>query len=77
MTPEKAMIYAREHIAELRRAPTHGDCKALHAPILGYFRTLLFCGAISVAQQKMLIAEADAELAGWRKPAELSAQQSD
>jgi hypothetical protein len=77
MTPEKAMSYAREDIAELRRAPTHRDCITLHAPIISYFRTLLSCGAINVAQHKTLVAEADAGLAGWLKPTDAHIQQSD
>jgi hypothetical protein len=70
MTPEKAMIYAREDIAELRRAPTHSDCLALHAAIIGYCRALLDCGLISAMQQKKLIDEAGLELANWQASTE-------
>jgi hypothetical protein len=68
MTPDQAMNFAREDIAELRRAPTYSDCKTMHTPILGYCQALLGCCLISDAQQQVLIAEADAELAGWNKP---------
>lgn len=68
MTPEKALQYAREDIAELRREPTHQDCLTLHTPIISYYGALLDCGLISAAQQKVLIAQADAELASWQKP---------
>jgi hypothetical protein len=68
MTPDQAMNFTREDIAELRWAPTYSDCKTIHTPILGYCQALLGCGLISDAQQQMLIAEAHAELAGWHKP---------
>jgi hypothetical protein len=70
MTPEKALQYAREDIAELRRAPTQQDCLALHTPIISYYRALLDCGLISVAQQNGLIEQADAELTSRKKPAQ-------
>lgn len=65
MTPEKAMSYAREDIAELSRAPTYGDCMTLHAAIIGYCRALVDCGLISAAQQKVLVVEAGVEMASW------------
>lgn len=70
MTSEKAMRYAREDIAELRRAPTHSDCKILYGAIASYCRALLDCDLISAAQQKVLIAEADAERASWQSSTE-------
>jgi hypothetical protein len=76
MTAEKAMRYAREDIEELCRAPTQSDCETLHSAIISYCRALLDCGQISVAQQRMLTIEADAELARWQAPAELPVQGS-
>jgi hypothetical protein len=70
MTPEKAMSYAREDIAELHRAPTHSDCITLHAAIIGYCRALVDCGLISAAQRQVLIAEAGIELSNWRESTE-------
>jgi hypothetical protein len=69
VTPEQALSFAREDIAELSRAPTYGDCQTLHAPILGYCRALFNCGLIGDAQHQTLIAEADAELKGCHKRA--------
>lgn len=70
MTPVKAMSYAREDIAELRRAPTHSDCITLHAAFIGYCRALLDSGTINAAQQKVLIDEAGVELANWQASTE-------
>lgn len=67
MTPEKAMSYAREDIADLRQALTRSDCQTLHASIIGYCRALVDCGLISAAQRQLLIAEAGAELSNWRE----------
>jgi hypothetical protein len=64
MTPENAMLYAREDIAELGRAPTYGDCVILHAAIIGYCRALVDCGLISAAQQKVLLSRP-----AWKWPA--------
>jgi hypothetical protein len=69
MTPKKAMEHAREDIAELHASPTYDSCEKMHAAIRGYSQALLDCGLISAAQQKVLIAEADAELDGWKLPA--------
>jgi hypothetical protein len=41
----------------------------MHAAIRGYSQALLDCGLISASQQKVLMAEADAELDGWKLPA--------
>ncbi|WP_285348453.1 hypothetical protein [Pseudomonas sp. ME-P-057] len=68
MTPKKAMEHARQDIAELRASPTYDSCEKMHAAIRGYSHALLDCGLISAAQQKMLMAEADAELRGWELP---------
>jgi hypothetical protein len=62
------MQYAREDIADLRSAPTYGSCERLHLSIRGYREALLDCGLISGAQKKQLMAEANAELAGWQAP---------
>lgn len=66
MTPIKAMQYAREDIAELYTYPTHASCEKMHAAICGYSHALLDCGLISAAQQKVLVAEADAVLGTWQ-----------
>lgn len=65
MTPERAMEHARKDIAELHASPTYDSCKKMHAAICGYSQALRDCGLITVAQQKVLMAEADAELHGW------------
>jgi hypothetical protein len=69
MTPKKAMEHAREDIAELHASPTYDSCEKMHAAIRGYTQALLDCGLISAAQQKVLMAEADAELVSWELPA--------
>jgi hypothetical protein len=68
MTPGKAIEHARQDIAELKASPTYASCKNMHAAIRGYTHALLDCGLISAAQQKMLLAEANAELNGWQLP---------
>jgi hypothetical protein len=77
MTPEKAMSFAREDIAELRHALTRSECHTLHAAIIGYCRALLDCGLISAAQRTVLIAEAGLEIANWHEPTVAPAQLSD
>lgn len=64
-TSDEVMKFTREDIAEMRRAPTHADCKTLHSAIRAYCRALLDCGLISEAQHKELMAEACAELLRW------------
>ena len=76
MTPKKAMEHARQDIAELRASPTYDYCEKMHAAIRGYSHALLDCGLISAAQQKALMAEADAELRGWELPAVPCVQRS-
>ncbi|MEX6674431.1 hypothetical protein QWI18_00640 [Pseudomonas sp. W2Oct36] len=68
MTPKKAMEHARQDIAELHTSPTYDCCEKMHAAIRGYSQALLDGGRISAAQQKVLMAEADAELRGWELP---------
>lgn len=70
MTPEKALNYAREDIAEIRLASTQNECDILHSAIIRYSRALLDCGLISAAQRRVLIAEADLELASWQESTE-------
>jgi len=70
MTPEKAMNYAREDIADIRQASTQSECSMLHSAIIGYCRALLDCGLISAAQRKVLIGEADLEKASWQESTE-------
>jgi hypothetical protein len=69
MTPKKAMEHAREDIAELNASPTYDSCEKMHAAIRGYSQALLDCGLSSAAQQKVLMAEADAELVSWESAA--------
>jgi hypothetical protein len=66
MTPEQAMLYAREDIADLRIALTQSSCDWLHTSISSYCRALLDCGLISAGQFDVLMAEADAGQTGWR-----------
>ena len=68
MTPDQALRAVREDIAHLRAAATLTSCANQHAAIYSLCRTLFRSGNISAPQLKMLMAEADAELARWQGP---------
>jgi hypothetical protein len=73
VTPETAMRYAREDIADMGAATTRSSCERLHVAISGYCRALLDCGLINSAQKKQLMNEADDALASWKMPIVLPA----